>query len=223
MKFVENSSRIVAIFAMILFPFCTASRSLAVPSGGDDSDPELLQLARQYNWILYVDGSRIKNFMRYEGSGLDPVDQFAVTFQQTAAAYVVRGVEAPRFQPFHYEEFWYHAGTPIGLRRRRDVPMPERLQGAIYFRGIDNDAINNSSAIADCAMRLAVESSAQGALVAAVVVPKDCFEQISSAFGKFGFYPAEQITFDASAGSGGTSLRLVSNPPGEDRSFVYMQ
>jgi hypothetical protein len=184
-----------------------------------DYDRDLEALTNQYDWLVYVNVDHFTHYLNYPTSSLTPVDRFTVVYRKTAAAFVLRSVQAPTFEPFKYEEFWYHGGRAIGLRRYQDAPMPQNEQGAIFFRyPSQTDVSNYPAATANCAARLLMETLLKRSIVAAVIVPGDCFEQISDALRTLAFLPVQR-------GSGGNdqslTLRLLSEPPGMERYFYY--
>ncbi len=184
----------------------------------EDNEFSLETLTRQYHWILYVDVERLNDYLKYPRSTLNPLDRFIVSYQQTAAAFILRETSSPSYTPFKYEEFWYHDAKPIGFRRYKDVPMPMHDQGAIFFRfpADSSGMFNSPEATANCAMRLLVEASVRRSIVAAIIVPQMFFERVSTALGNFGFYPVGASL----AGQGAQStVRLISYPKGLERYF----
>ncbi len=206
-------SLVIAFFVAWCF-----SASPAVFSQGDrfaiDSKSN-----QQYNWIVFVDAGTLKNYMSYSGSKLNPVDQFVVTYRQTASQFILRGVSAPVFAPVKYEEFWYHTGAAIGLRRYNELPVPKDLQGALYFRAAQEDKVlEHPLSAANLVTRLLLEIHLNNSIVAAVLVPDDAFDQVAGDLEHFNFLPVKQSVV---GGSKSLSFRLESYPLQKVTTFYY--
>ena len=71
---------------------------------------------------------------------------------------------------------------------------------------------------ADTAVRLLMEIYNKRSILAGVIVPAQCFEQIASNLGYFNFF----LLTDSSGGKGDyMSMHLIAYPRTEDRYFYY--
>lgn len=182
------------------------------------SENDNATLNEQFDWVLYVDSSSIPNYLNYPTSQLGALDKYAVTFIKTGSDFILRGGQLPKCNSNPYEEFWYHHSRPIGQRRSRRAQMQANEQGALILRIKQGDKGSNTAAAANCLVRLFLEARLQESIVAAVIVPEFCFEQVSSDLGQLNFFPVQSFT---KATDGNLTLRLLSDPPGGERHFYY--
>ena len=178
-----------------------------------------LQSNQQFNWFLFVDADTLKNYMSYPGSTLSPLDQYVVTYRQTTSQFVIRGIQAPILLPVKYEEFWYHTGQAVGLRRYNQLPVPKDLQGALFIRpAASSQVLEHPLSAANCITRLLLEVYLNQSLLAAVLVPESAFDQIAGDLEKYNFLPVRQ---GITAGMKTLSFRLESYPKGKETMFYY--
>jgi hypothetical protein len=207
---------IKSIFALFLLFLVLLDSSMVAhaESAGADAEKSMMQL---YDWILFIDVDNLGNYLRYDQSRLTPLTRMKVTYQETVARYTLRGVTADVPAPIKDEEFWYHLGQPVGLRRFNRIPVRSEMQGAFYFRSPKvNGIFDNTASVANCITRLLLEVDLEHSILAAVIVPDDSLEKVSSELGRFNFFP---VTKDSK--SANLTIRLVSYPLGDEHDFYY--
>lgn len=146
------------------------------------------------------------------------MNKFSASYQQTGSSFLIRGSQLPVYQRKNYEEFWYHDGRPIGQRRSCSAPTPADEQGVVILRTQKNEEQFSYSS-ANCLIRLFLEARLNQSTVAAIVVPQALFEKISTDFGQLNFLPVQP---DTKASDGNLTFRLLSDPPGCERHFYYV-
>lgn len=167
----------------------TAVCLLPAPVQAETADvTEQQQWRLAYDRIINVDITLLPNYMQYAGSGMYPVDRLIVSSQKTGASLAIRNLYVPTYAATKYEEYWYHAAYPIGIRRFTELPLFVDEQVAIYFHSNGmNEVRMHSQAVADCAVRLMLEIGLKRGIPAAVLVPEDCVDSVASAMESLGF------------------------------------
>jgi len=190
---------------MALFPLNSASGEEA---SDDFSDS---YMALRYDYFFSVKANELKQFMNYPRSTLYPITRLAVT-----CTYMPRNQPemATKNQP--YEDLWYLEGAPVGCRRIAPLKIAPGSKGAIMLLPGNNLAAH---AEADAIIRLMLDSALLRSLCDVVVVPREAFEAIFSAFSSFGFYEVN-VPLE-SPYPGFISVTLLSNPPGRYRELVF--
>jgi hypothetical protein len=203
-----------------LLHICSCLFPLYAGAQNADSDFEST-LAQRYDWIAYLDIETLPYYFRYQGSTLNPIDRVRVTYQQTPAPFLLRNLEVPPLQSIKYEDLWYHAGRAYGLSRLVKTPTQTNDQVVVFLRSPANTSSSSiQDAAVNCTMHLLAETSLNQSIVAAVAVPQSNFENISSKFEKFHFYP---MSLPFTGRSGALSFQLISYPDGQERDLYYDQ
>lgn len=168
-------------------------------------------MALRYDYVVNIQSSELNNFLKYDGSKLFPVTKLAISYK-----YAPRNQEDKVAAPQHYEDLWYSQAAPVGCRRYAPLNISPGSKGAIF---LSNTNSNNPFAAANAAIRIILDSNLLRSNCSVVIVPREMFEAVSSAFGTFGFY---RVTVaPESRYPGIISLTLLSKPPGQARQFVF--
>jgi hypothetical protein len=190
---------------MALFPLNSAS--------GEEEDDDFSDnyMALRYDYFFSVKANELTQFMKYPRSNLYPITRLAVTYN-----YTPRNESEAATKKQIYEYLWYHEGAPVGCRRIAPLKIAPGSKGAIMLLPGSNLAAH---AEVDAITRLMLDSALLRSLCDVVVVPKDAFEAIYSAFSSFGFYELN-VPLE-SPYPGLISITLLSNPPGRSKELVF--
>jgi hypothetical protein len=188
-----------------LFPLHSAS--------GEDANDDFSDsyMALRYDYFFSVKANELKQFMNYRGSKLYPITRLAVAY-----TYNPRNEPKMATKDQPYENLWYLEGAPVGCRRIAPLKIAPGSKGAIMLMPGSNLA---AQAEVDAIVRLMLDSALLRSLCDVVVVPKDAFETIYSAFSSFGFYEVN-VPLE-SPYPGFISITLLSNPPGRHTELVF--
>lgn len=204
---------IVAAFVLALSASCSSTRA----QGSDDEDDfSESTINQRYDWVINADTTSMKDFLKYPGSGLHPASKIKVRYRLTPRL----GREHISYAPVAYEELWYHECRPIGCRKTHTLDLPSGQQGIILFSP-GNEIGSNHCSVANAAVRLILDAGLKQAMVSAVFVPIEIFEQVKSDLGQFNFFPYE---IQPETGIRATMhIFLQSQPTGREASLFYFQ
>ena len=164
----------------------------------------------RYDWVLYVESSKLENYLIYKPSQLAPLTDLKISYRVNPR--LAQG--KTRFkQP--YENLWYHDATPVGCHRFcSSLPFQQGWQGAICVMNESDDV--NIDALANAAVRLLLDVALKQGVTLWVLVPPDMVHIMSSALGRFGF---SKSTEDMVTAPNGVFV-IVSSGVEADRQFL---
>ncbi len=177
--------------------------------------PDLLDptLEQQYDWAMYMDVHNLKSYLTYPTARLNPLTNLRVIYRPLA-----RGIRAANAKKARvYEEFWYHEGMPVGLRRNHQLEIASNKFGIIYVQPRDGEN-NHTPAIANALVRIMVDLWLNNIVAGYVVVPYSQYDQMASELGRYGFFPHLRIAEGAQL-----SIHLRSNPKGRDEFYFFQK
>jgi hypothetical protein len=161
---------------MLIVASALASVVSPIPANADIK-PNLKDayIEREFEWAAYVHARKSTSFLNYPQSRLTPMTKVSVTFRD--------GIKSPTNM---YEEFWYHRGKPVGMRRINDVTAKPDKLGAIVLGGQD-DSADSTQALVNALARLVIDFQLRHLVTSVVIVPKDHFGEIVSALSDYKF------------------------------------
>lgn len=178
------------------------------PAAGADIKPNLKDayIEREFEWAAYIHARNSNSFLNYPQSRLTPLTKVSVTFRD--------GVKSPAKM---YEEFWYHYGKPLGMRRLNEFTVKADKVGAIVLGGPE-DSANSTHALVNALVRVLLDTQLRHLSTSVVIVPKDQFDDITTALAEYNFR-----TNDEPPTSGEQfSITLRSTPYGYER-VLFLQ
>jgi hypothetical protein len=209
-----TGNRIQTILVMAAFSLFVLAPN-AISERADQTIESIL--TSQYDWIVSIDVSCSPQYLEFPTSSLTGLDLCSATFQESASKYALRGLTAPVLPSCTYEQFWYHNGRSIGMRRQCKLPSRVDTHGVLYFRSSANNGIfNQAQSVANCIAHLFLEAGLDKSAVAAAVVPDSAFDRVCDSLAAYGFYPVQPETRRKHL-----TLRLLSYPKSVER-FLYL-
>ncbi|HEY9713426.1 MAG TPA: hypothetical protein V6C72_08140 [Chroococcales cyanobacterium] len=158
-------------------------------------------------WVMFVRARKLSGYLSYPGSQLSPLTEVKVSFWNSQS----------RSPANTYEEFWYHSGAPVGMRRYNQLKLRPHAIGTIFVQSSPDAAIE-SRALVNAVLRLTVDLSAVDVAPGAVIVPQEIYPQAVSDLTFFGF---SQRTIGQFDGTPRACVHLVSNPTTNDSFFYF--
>lgn len=196
------------LFASLILACAALNAPAADESDDDEQTPKDL-----YDFVAILKTSRLDQLTNYRASRLKPLGQVAVSYKAHS-----RSNKDQVLASTPYEDLWYHDYTPIGCRRYRQMPPECTGFGAIRVLP-SNDAAEFPGAIANAVIRLLIDMNVHGCACQNVIIPRDIFGSVFSAFSHFGFY--EVTSRPETVIPGRITLTLLSDPPGDSKRVYY--
>ncbi len=166
-------------------------------------------LTDEFDWSMIVFVPDTKNYLDYVGSSLHPITKVCVNFND----HTTDGARGNS-----YEEFWYHNGEVLGMRRHKQIDVAPDSDGAVIIcESRNTDSSDASAAVTDALMRLVLDIQFRGALVSHFIIPETSYDGVTKALERYGF-AVENPNSDSQFGS--LSLRLRTYPHVRDEIFV---
>jgi hypothetical protein len=131
-------------------------------------------LESQFDWGLYVDAQKLDHYLNYSGSRLHPLTHVEVYFRQF-----------PKGTSALHEEFWYHEGKPLGLRRRTKLKVVDGTIGAVVIGALPNP--DSVRAAANVVLRIVTEARVNHVTVSTVIIPDDSYGEIAQELQRYNF------------------------------------
>lgn len=177
---------------------------------------------RSFDGIVSVELNSMPHFLAFQECALRPVDSIVVRVRKTSSQQILRGVNLQTLEGSQlYEQFWYHDGRPLAMRREKKLSNLQIRNGeqlAIYVYSADPSlCLACASAIGNCVLRLALEISNSGAIVAAAMMPVQCLDSVADSLRRFNFAPIDASTPHSNKL---LTLRLVSYDGRQER-YLY--
>lgn len=175
---------------------------------GADFKPNLKDayIEREFEWAAYIHARNSNSFLNYPQSRLTPLTKVSVTFRD--------GVKSPTKM---YEEFWYHHGKPLGMRRLNELTVKTDKVGAIVLGGPE-DSADSTHALVNALMRLLLDTQLRHLSTSVVIIPKDQFDDITTALAEYNFRTNEEPPTSGEQ----FSITLRSAPYGYER-VLFLQ
>ncbi|MDZ4731732.1 MAG: hypothetical protein SH820_17520 [Xanthomonadales bacterium] len=150
---------------------------------GAEFEPELSHsyLQTQFAWAMYIDSCEVNHYLNYPGSSLHPLTKVRIRYR-----YFPHDGRPVNWPAKTYDEFWYHDGKPVGLRRNAEINLNKNDIGVIVI-GQAADHFNSISSTSDALVRLLVNLQLQRAVVGAVIVPPDQYDPLLANLERYGF------------------------------------
>lgn len=140
-------------------------------------------LDQRFDFVITVTTQKLKGYMGYQGSTLNPITQLSVSYRETPRLNQNRPGKTVQ-----YEDLWYHDCKAIGCRRYNVFQIEPGEQGAIRFVPSD-DTTEAGCAIANATTRLLLDIGLNQSSLAAVFVPSDAVGNVTTQFEQFNFHP----------------------------------
>ena len=159
------------------------------------------------NWEITVKSTPIDSYLKDPGSSLKSMVKLAVAYM-------------PANDPAHsrpYETLYYSNNLPVGCNRHGALDLQAGSAGMIRVTNSSSQPLQASQclAVANAAGRLFLDLSVRRCIVYSVVVPRDSFTAMMSAFYAAGFHGADSGQPSAAA------LNIVSEPAGQSAALYY--
>jgi len=119
----------------------------------------------------------------YRKSQLNPLTDVSVSFRSSQ-----RGASVSAKPAELYEEFWYHLGTPVGLKRFQSLTISPNQFGTIIVGNVGD----HCDAAANVVIRLLLDLALRKVATSVVLVPRDKYDQISAELALNNFFPTIQ-------------------------------
>lgn len=204
----------VCIVAVALFALPSAllvvPSSAEVPPNSETTPFNNEKYDESADWRLTLHAREIKNYLNFKGSPLTPVVCVTVKSQVRNAADGAWKDKRP------YETFWYHNGSPFGLRRYEKLDLREDTHGVIKIEP-SLEAHHQTKALINAALRLLPDIYRLRAIPVVLMLPHEMCHNVESDLSASRFYKVKATTGDAEA----LILHVVSTQPGYDRYFYY--
>jgi len=159
------------------------------------------------DWVMYLEVKRLDHYLRYPGSRVHPIINIRVSYR------VVPEAQAQELAPKNkriYEDLWCHNGITIGSHRVNQLSLGSQKIGTIIVSCAEN-AGQESASIASAIAHVTLDLKLKKAIIAAVVVPIESFNQVCTDLGRYGFYKHESVSYFP------LSLHITSNPPAVEK------
>ncbi|MBA3856020.1 MAG: hypothetical protein C0507_03835 [Cyanobacteria bacterium PR.3.49] len=196
--------------------FCAAAAVFILPSSAqpppssDTTHFNNEKYEESADWRLTLQAREIKDYLNFKRSPLTPVVCVTVKSQ------VRDNNDQPWKEKRTYETFWYHNGSPFGLRRFEKLSLKEDTHGVIKIEP-GPVAQHQTKALINAALRLLPDIYHLQAIPVVLMLPHEMCHSVESDLSVMRFYKAKITTGDASA----LILHVVSTQPGYDRYFYY--
>jgi hypothetical protein len=206
--------RALALFCMALIIAMPAARA-------ETGDPNFERLMlKQYDYIFFCDIEVLDKFLNVKGVGMaGPYVRVKVSYQLTNAMNRRQGMGPGNV--IKYEDLWFRNGKCVGMHRYEDIYLNPNYQGGIYIRGAgDSTVYEHNMEATNTAVRLTMDIYVKRSILAGIMIPYTCYEQISSDLGQWNFFILEE----AINGRGeNMSLHLMTYPrnSSSERYFYY--
>ena len=178
---VHRAARL-AISAILTASFFAAS-SFGVQATQTRSDFVHKYLEQQFDWGMFIDLQPVQHYLKYAGSKLAPLKRARIYFRVYPRS---AGATAANTQLQNYEEFWYHNGKPIGLRRRIALNLDKDKTGIIVVGDLP-PGTDSAVASTNALIRLLLDLQFQSVPVSVVVVPDADYKAITANLEHYGF------------------------------------
>ena len=153
------------------------------------------------DWVLYVDAN---NVVHYHTGFSYSVINVRFTYRITPR---LNNKDRVDLSPQVYEDFWYHEGAPLGLRRYRPFSIEKNKMGLILVRRSD-DLPDQTRSVTNAIVRLTLELDLKELVVNEVVVPREIYQQVASDLGQYSFFVKTELLDTGQQ----ISIHLISNP-----------
>lgn len=212
-------ARIRAAFFWLILTGSVAHPAV-MAEGALDSDTTGWE--RSFDGIVSVEMNSMPHFLAFQECSLRPLQSIVVRVRKTSSPQLLRGIKPPGLEGSTiYEQFWYHDGKPLGMRRAKklsNLRIHDGDQLAIYVYSPDPALCPAcASAIGNCVLRLALEIGNSGAIVAAAMMPVQCLDSVADSLRRFNFAPIDASTPHSNKL---LTLRLVSYDGRQER-YLY--
>ncbi|HNB25227.1 MAG TPA: hypothetical protein PKZ32_22590 [Candidatus Melainabacteria bacterium] len=194
-----------AVTSLILAPSAMASQLSSDTTPFNNEKYE-----ESADWKLTLQAKEVKEYLQFKHSPLSPAVCVKVNSQ------VRSELDGTWKEKRPYETFWYHHGTPFGLRRYEKLNLKEDSHGVIKIEA-SPETQQQTRALINAALRLLPDIYRLQAIPVVLMIPHEICSSIESDLSSSRFYKAKVTTGDASA----LILHVVSIQPGYDRYFYY--
>jgi len=194
----------IVLIALLCPPPCLAD----INADLEDAGIVDTYLQREFDWVMRVD-IHDTDYANYRKSQLRPLTEVAVSFRSFQ-----RGVSLSDKPSELYEEFWYHQGTPVGMRRFRTLNIAPNHFGTIVVGTVGD----HCAAAANVVIRLLLDLALKNVATSVVLVPQDKYDQIAAELARNNFFPTVQGNENPQI-----NIHLRAYPSGKDRYYFFHQ
>ena len=198
--------------ALLMVAICLSFFCPMVSKAELNADLRDPYLEREYDWAMYLDTHDLKQYLTYPGSQLHPITVVRINFRA-----LNRGARTRPKSAAIFEDFWYHNGTPVGLRRYNQLNIAPDLFGVIVI-GADDDQPEHGTAVANALVRLLLDLQLKQIITSVVMVPSRKYDQLAGELGRYGFFPYMRVMAGQQM-----SIHLRTYPRGKDQYYFFQK